>query len=141
MLSTRSSHLLAQVLNISGTTITGSAEVTAISSGSGYSWIETLSATQVLAVGIAGGVGKSVVLDVSGSTITVGANTNFAASASDDICVAVLSSSKAIIGYGVSDVAYAVVVDIVSSAITAGSVQTLHSGRTYNTGMARIDAT
>ena len=135
-----SSNLYAQVLNISGTTITGSTEVTA-HNAPGYAWVETLSATQVLAVGIVGTVGKAVVLDVSGSTITPGTVMTFAATANDDICVTVLSSSKAIIGYGASDVAYAVVADIASSVITVGAVQTLHSGRTYNVGMARIDAT
>jgi len=145
--SGNSNYGTAQVLTISGTTVTAGAKTVFNSATTTYVSVTQLDATHALVCYTDGGNssrGTAQVLTISGTTVTAGAKTVFNAATTYYISVTQLDATHALVCYtdgGNSNRGTAQVLTISGTTVTAGTETVFNNASTTYVSVTQLDAT
>jgi len=137
----------AQVLTISGTTVTAGTETVFNAATTYYISVTQLDATHALVCYQDGGnsqYGTACVLTISGTTVTAGTETVFNAATTYYISVIQIDATHALVCYndgGNSNYGTAQVLTISGTTVTAGTETVFNTAGTYYNSVTQLDAT
>tara|TARA_R110000751_G_scaffold158628_2_gene264304 strand:+ start:1438 stop:2880 length:1443 start_codon:yes stop_codon:yes gene_type:complete len=141
---TNSSYGTANILDVSGSTITAGSAAVFNSATTTYTSVAMLTSTK--AIVCYGYYGKARILDVSGTAITVGSELYFSGNTAYIFpdSVKALTATKAIVAYrnvGGSGYGTSCILDVSGSTITAGTLFVFNSADTQNVSTALLTST